>query len=143
MARISQGAAAAATWTAGLALVAEHYVEKRVQMMGFAMMGNTAGSVVGPAAGGWLYEIGGYTLPFAITGVLVAIDAALRFLLLPFGSNCWTTIKNIITRKDPGTAAREVARRLKEIDRLSAARDALVEGEKGDACYDHVRGPWE
>ena len=33
--------------------------------------------------GGSLYEIGGYTLPLLATGVLVAIDAGLRVLLLP------------------------------------------------------------
>ena len=43
--RLLQGAAATASWTAGLALIAEHYHEKRVEMMGFALMGSTAGSV--------------------------------------------------------------------------------------------------
>ena len=76
-------AAAAATWTAGLALVAEHYHEKRVEMMGFALMGSTAGSLVGPLIGGLLYEVGGYHLPFAVTGVLVAVDAGLCVFLLP------------------------------------------------------------
>jgi MFS transporter, DHA1 family, solute carrier family 18 (vesicular amine transporter), member 1/2 len=35
LARLCQGAASAAMWTAGLALIAEHYVEKRVEMMGY------------------------------------------------------------------------------------------------------------
>jgi MFS transporter, DHA1 family, solute carrier family 18 (vesicular amine transporter), member 1/2 len=83
LARVAQGAAAAGTWTAGLALVAERYADKRVQMMGLAMVGSTAGSVVGPLAGGWLYDIGGYELPFLITGVMVAIDACLRIIFLP------------------------------------------------------------
>ncbi len=81
--RLLQGAAAAATWTAGLALIAEHYPEQRVEMMGYALMGSTAGSLLGPLIGGSLYEVGGYTLPFAATGVLVAIDAGLCVFLLP------------------------------------------------------------
>jgi MFS transporter, DHA1 family, solute carrier family 18 (vesicular amine transporter), member 1/2 len=81
--RLFQGAAAAASWTAGLALIAEHYPEKRVEMMGFALMGSTAGSLLGPVLGGSLYEIGGYSLPFAVTGVLVVIDAGLCVFLLP------------------------------------------------------------
>jgi MFS transporter, DHA1 family, solute carrier family 18 (vesicular amine transporter), member 1/2 len=81
--RLFQGAAAAASWTAGLALIAEHYSEKRVEMMGFALMGSTAGSLLGPVIGGWLYEVGGYSLPFAVTGALVAIDAGLCLFLLP------------------------------------------------------------
>ncbi len=83
LARFLQGAAAAATWTAGLALIAEHYVEKRVQMMGLAMVGSTAGSVAGPLAGGWLFDLGGYQLPFALIGLLIVVDASLRILLLP------------------------------------------------------------
>jgi MFS transporter, DHA1 family, solute carrier family 18 (vesicular amine transporter), member 1/2 len=83
VARVLQGAAAAATWTAGLALVAEHYSEKRVEMMGYAMLGSTGGSVIGPTLGGWLFEVGGYTFPFIVTGVMVAIDACMRIFLLP------------------------------------------------------------
>jgi len=83
LARFAQGAAAAASWTAGLALIAEHYPDKRVQMMGLAMVGSTAGSVIGPVAGGWLFDKGGYNLPFAITGAMVAVDACLRIFLLP------------------------------------------------------------
>jgi MFS transporter, DHA1 family, solute carrier family 18 (vesicular amine transporter), member 1/2 len=78
-----QGAASAATWTAGLALIAAHYRERRVEMMGLALMGSTGGSLLGPVIGGSLHELGGYTLPFAATGVLVAIDAGLRVFLLP------------------------------------------------------------
>jgi MFS family permease len=81
--RLFQGAASAANWTAGLALIAEHYREKRVEMMGLVLMGSTAGSLLGPVIGGSLYEAGGYTLPFAATGVLVAMDAALCVFLLP------------------------------------------------------------
>ena len=47
-AKLCQGAASAASWTAGLALIAEHYTERRVEMMGYALTGSTAGSVLGP-----------------------------------------------------------------------------------------------
>ncbi len=83
LARLFQGAAAAATWTAGLAIVAEHYVENRVRMMGFALVGSTAGSITGPVLGGTLHAFGGYGLPFAVTGGLVIIDFILRMTLLP------------------------------------------------------------
>jgi MFS transporter, DHA1 family, solute carrier family 18 (vesicular amine transporter), member 1/2 len=81
--RLVQGAAAAASWTAGLALIAENYPGERVEMMGFALMGSTAGSLLGPIIGGTLYEFGGYRLPFALTGALVAIDVGLCVFLLP------------------------------------------------------------
>jgi MFS transporter, DHA1 family, solute carrier family 18 (vesicular amine transporter), member 1/2 len=81
--RLLQGAAASASWTAGLALIAARYPERRVEMIGFALMGSTAGSLLGPIIGGSLYEAGGYTLPFVVVGVLVLIDAGLRVYLLP------------------------------------------------------------
>lgn len=83
VARFFQGAASAALWTSGLALIATHFAEKRVQMLGYAFTGGTFGSVIGPIAGGWLFHTGGYRLPFIITGILVAIDATLIAFLLP------------------------------------------------------------
>jgi multidrug resistance protein len=83
LARVLQGASAAASWTAGFALVAERYHDKRVQMMGLAMVGSTAGSIVGPVLGTWCFELGGYLLPFQIAGCLVALDFCMRVFLLP------------------------------------------------------------
>jgi DHA1 family solute carrier family 18 vesicular amine transporter 1/2 len=82
-ARVLQGVAAAATWTAGLALVAEHYSGDRVRMMGFALMGSTSGSVIGPALAGGLYAIGGYRLPFWVVMVVIAIDLLALVALIP------------------------------------------------------------
>ena len=84
-ARLFQGAASAALWTAGLALIAAHYVEKRVEMIGYAFTGSTAGSLLGPVAGGLLASFGGYALPFSITGLLLAVDAILIILAIPGG----------------------------------------------------------
>ncbi|MBV8914603.1 MAG: MFS transporter [Acetobacteraceae bacterium] len=83
LARVVQGASAAATWTVGLVLVAEHYVQNRVRMMGYALVGSTAGSIVGPVMGGGLQQLGGYSLPLAVTAGLVAVDLSLRVFLLP------------------------------------------------------------
>jgi predicted MFS family arabinose efflux permease len=85
LARLCQGAASAALWIAGLAVIAAHYVEKRVEMIGYAFTGSTAGSVLGPVAGGLLAHAGGYKLPFLITGVLLAIDTFLIVLVVPRG----------------------------------------------------------
>lgn len=81
-ARLLQGAASAALWTGGLALIAERYVHNRVEMIGYAFTGSTAGSVLGPVLGGALYHVGGYRLPFAVTGVLAAIEIALLLLFV-------------------------------------------------------------
>ena len=83
LARLFQGASAAATWTVGLALIAEHYVQNRVRMMGFALIGSTAGSIVGPFMGGGLQQLGGYSLPLAMAAVLVGVDFCFRVFFLP------------------------------------------------------------
>lgn len=51
--------------------------------MGLALVGSTAGSVIGPVAGGVPYQIGGLALAFVITSVLVGIDAGQRIFILP------------------------------------------------------------
>lgn len=84
LARILQGGAAAATWTAGLAVVAESYPEDRVQKMGLSMVGMTAGSLIGPLVGGALYDVAGYYAPFWLAVGIVFVDFALRFTLLPW-----------------------------------------------------------
>lgn len=82
-ARMLQGIAAAATWTAGLALLADVYPsEERGTAMGLALSGQAAGTLLGPTVGGWLFEWGGYKLPFLIAALLALIDALLRVSLL-------------------------------------------------------------
>jgi MFS transporter, DHA1 family, solute carrier family 18 (vesicular amine transporter), member 1/2 len=75
LARLLEGSAAGANWTAGLSLIATYHVKRRVEMMGYALMGGTAGSILGPVAGGSLYQLGGYSLPLALMAALIAIDA--------------------------------------------------------------------
>lgn len=83
-AQVLQGAASATTWTAGLSLVARHHpVARRIEMMGYALIGSAAGSVLGDVAGRMLRQIDGDQLPFLVTGALVVIDASLRFFVLP------------------------------------------------------------
>ncbi|GGE57362.1 MFS transporter [Priestia taiwanensis] len=83
LARALQGIAAAATWTAGLALLADVYPkEERGKAMGIALSGQAAGMLLGPTMGGWLYELGGYHLPFIIAAAIALLDGLLRLILL-------------------------------------------------------------
>ena len=83
LARILQGCAAAITWTAGLALLADFYPsEERGQAMGIALSGQAMGILVGPSLGGWLYQIGGYMFPFFVAAGMAVLDGLLRLLLL-------------------------------------------------------------
>ena len=75
--KFCQGAASAALWTSGLAMIAMNYVERRVEILGYAFTGGTFGSVTGPLAGGLLYQAGGYRMPFLITGIAFALAGVL------------------------------------------------------------------
>ncbi len=82
-ARVLEGAGAACTWTAGLALIAKYYVKNRVKGMGYAMLGATTGSIVGPVVGGEMFAAGGYVAPFYFVGGALAVDAFLRWTFVP------------------------------------------------------------
>jgi DHA1 family solute carrier family 18 vesicular amine transporter 1/2 len=84
-ARLLQGAADAATWGVGLALVADLYApSERGRVMGLVMSGSNLGLMLGPSLGGWLYESGGARLPFlVVTGVAVVAGIGFLALRLP------------------------------------------------------------
>jgi multidrug resistance protein len=83
IARALQGVSAAATWTAGLALIADLFpAESRQTAMGIALTGSIAGTLLGPLFGGFLYDFGGYLLPFLAAAGLVLVDGAARMFLL-------------------------------------------------------------
>jgi MFS transporter, DHA1 family, solute carrier family 18 (vesicular amine transporter), member 1/2 len=82
-ARLLQGVAAAATWTSGLATVARYYPTNRVQMMGYALMGSTGGSVIGPVLAGGLHAVGGYALPFYVVLGIIALEFFSLLAFLP------------------------------------------------------------
>ena len=41
------------------------------------------GEIVGPVVGGALYEIGGFTLPFAVMGSILALSSVFIYFVLP------------------------------------------------------------
>lgn len=84
-ARCAGGSAAAATWTAGLALLAQTYASQRLQVISLAMMSSGAGFIAGPWLGGYLYGLGGYSMPLAVSAVVIAVDALLRLGLPRLG----------------------------------------------------------
>lgn len=82
--RFLQGISAAATWTAGPALVADLFPpEQRGAKMGLVSAATGFGFLVGPAAGGVLYELGGYELPFLLCTVLSVIIGFLVLMVIP------------------------------------------------------------
>ncbi|KAI9260631.1 major facilitator superfamily domain-containing protein [Phascolomyces articulosus] len=65
VARVAQGVAGGASWTIGLGLLADVFPTKRLGVvMGTVLTAHTVGFAIGPAAGGFLFEYGGYSAPF-------------------------------------------------------------------------------
>jgi MFS transporter, DHA1 family, solute carrier family 18 (vesicular amine transporter), member 1/2 len=83
-ARLVQGAADAVTWVVGFALIADLYgAEERGRVSGIVMMGTSVAVMVGPTLGGWLYELGGISMPFIGVAALAIIVMTL-FMALDF-----------------------------------------------------------
>jgi multidrug resistance protein len=83
-ARLCQGVASAALWTAGLALIADAFpAAARGRAMGTALAGMSAATLLGPPLGGILFDGGGYRLPFLLGAALVLAVLALA---------CWLPI---------------------------------------------------
>ncbi|XP_071943949.1 MFS-type transporter SLC18B1-like [Antedon mediterranea] len=73
----------AAVVTAGLSLIANKFPDAIGQVMGTVEVFVGVGLMIGPFIGGVLYEIGGYTLPFAVLGGVMLLHSFLLLFILP------------------------------------------------------------
>lgn len=68
--RFIQGAAAAASWTAGMAVAAVLYPRQQGEKIGLLMAAMGLGTILGPPIGGLLYHFLGYHLMFVVLALL-------------------------------------------------------------------------
>lgn len=82
VARVLDGLTAAATWSAGLALLGDRLEESEMGLkMGYAIGAMAVGGIAGPLLGGILYDAAGYRAPFyAIAGACFVGGAISIFL---------------------------------------------------------------
>jgi multidrug resistance protein len=83
LARVLQGLSATATWTAGMALLADHFPrEVRGRAMGTVFACANLGVLLGPPLSGWLSQQFGMRAPFLVAAGLALVDAVARITLL-------------------------------------------------------------
>jgi len=84
LARVLQGIAAATTWVAGLALLADHFPPgQRGKAMSMVFACNNLGLLMGPAFAGFMVKYWSIRAAFLCVAGLAALDALARVLLLP------------------------------------------------------------
>ena len=82
LARIVQGISGAATWSAGLALIADTFdASERGSRLGMAIAIMAAGTTTGPVVGGLVYDHLGYRMAFVLPAML-AIGMCATFLAI-------------------------------------------------------------
>jgi len=83
LARVLQGLSATATWTAGMALIADYFpAEQRGKAMGTVFAFANLGILLGPPLSGWLTQNVGPRSPFLVAAALALLDAAARMFFL-------------------------------------------------------------
>ena len=81
--RIVQGASSASVYAVGVAILADAVGENGIGFsMGFVTASMAMGMVLGPIAGGLLYHNYGYLAVFDSAYVLIALDVALRLIMV-------------------------------------------------------------
>ncbi|RGP80260.1 hypothetical protein FLONG3_1632 [Fusarium longipes] len=81
--RALQGISAALTWTVGLALVVDTVDKEHIgKAMGWISTACSLGILVAPLLGGVVYSKGGYYSVFAMCFGLLAVDIALRLIII-------------------------------------------------------------
>lgn len=87
-ARLLQGMSGAATWSAGLALLADTFgPSERGEKLGFAMSAMSLGMLLGPVMGGILYDNFGYMYTFIVPSLIASLIGVL-FIVARIPSCC-------------------------------------------------------
>jgi MFS family permease len=83
LSRILQGASASVVWVVGLSLLADTVRKEDIgRAMGYMFTAMSLGILLGPILGGVVFDKGGYNAVFAMAYALVALDIALRCVVI-------------------------------------------------------------
>uniref|UniRef100_T1J6T1 Major facilitator superfamily (MFS) profile domain-containing protein n=1 Tax=Strigamia maritima TaxID=126957 RepID=T1J6T1_STRMM len=81
--RIVEGIGQAAYLTGSFTIIAQEFPNRVATMFAILEAAYGVGLFVGPFIGGVLFEVGGFTLPFLVTGISLLIGTAVTYLILP------------------------------------------------------------
>lgn len=79
--RFLEGVGAAATWNSNLSILMAKFPESKAQVKAWCDASFNVGLTLGPVIGAFLYEAGGFCLPFALTGSAIIISGCLVYLV--------------------------------------------------------------
>lgn len=81
--RVFEACGNSAFLTGSFSAIAREFPTNVASMFALIELFFGVGEIVGPVVGGALYEVGGFTLPFAVMGSLLVCSAILIFIILP------------------------------------------------------------
>ena len=85
--RFLNGVADAAVWGASLAILLQIFPDKVATMMSYTEACIGLGYILGPCIGSFLFELGGFILPFEVMGCICSIAAFGLYFSLPSNVN--------------------------------------------------------
>ena len=85
--RFLNGVADAAVWGASLSILLKMFPDKVATLMSYTEMCSGLGYMLGPPIGSFLFEIGGFILPFEVMGSICLIASFGVYCNLPFDTN--------------------------------------------------------
>ena len=92
--RIIEGVGAAATWNTNLSILMAKFPEQKASVKAWCDASFNLGLTLGPVLGAFMYEAGGFCLPFVVTGSAIIISGAAVYLV---------TDMPVIQRSDTGS----------------------------------------
>jgi len=75
--RFLEGVGAAATWTSNLSILMAKFPERKATVKAWCDAAFNFGLTVGPVLGAFMYDAGGFFMPFAVTGSAILLSGCL------------------------------------------------------------------
>ena len=77
--RFIEGVGAAATWTSNLTILMAKFPDRKATVKAWCDASFNFGLTVGPVLGAFMYDYGGFFLPFAVTGTAIIVSGVLVY----------------------------------------------------------------